>query len=258
VLSSADGQTWESAALISGENTDLRDPKICTTPDGRLMLLAAASWHQKDAPVARQPVVYFSNDASHWGKPAEVGEANYWLWRVTWHGPQALGIGYGVGDRPKEVRLYSTRDGLRYDTVVSSLYQEGYPNESALVFADDTCLCLLRRDDPPHTGLIGTAKAPYHQWQWKPLPVRIGGPQMIRLPDGRLLAAVRLYEGGVRTSLCWIDPEQGGLTEAIDLPSAGDTSYAGMVLHDGILWVSYYSSHEGKTSIYLAQVQITN
>jgi len=65
-----------------------------------------------------------------------------------------------------------------------------------------------------------------------------------------------LYDGGVRTALSWIDPVAGTLTEALKLPSGGDTSYSGMVLHDGKLWMSYYSSHEGKASIYLAQVAI--
>jgi len=27
-------------------------------------------------------------------------------------------------------------------------------------------------------------------------------------------------------------------------------------MHEGLLWVSYYSSHEGKTSIYLAKVRL--
>jgi hypothetical protein len=40
------------------------------------------------------------------------------------------------------------------------------------------------------------------------------------------------------------------------LPSGGDTSYAGMVIHDGLLWLSYYSSHQGKTSIYLARLKV--
>ena len=31
---------------------------------------------------------------------------------------------------------------------------------------------------------------------------------------------------------------------------------AGLVWHAGLLWVSYYSSHEGKTSIYLAKVRL--
>jgi len=29
-----------------------------------------------------------------------------------------------------------------------------------------------------------------------------------------------------------------------------------MVWHDDLLWMSYYSSHEGRSSIYLAQLSI--
>jgi hypothetical protein len=74
------------------------------------------------------------------------------------------------------------------------------------------------------------------------------------LPDGRILAGVRLYDGGARTSLCAIDIERGQLTELLALPSDGDTSYPGLVYHRGLVWMSYYSSHEGRTSIYLAKL----
>ena len=57
-------------------------------------------------------------------------------------------------------------------------------------------------------------------------------------------------------SLLWLDVKTGRLTEFLKLPSGGDCSYPGLVLHEGLLWVSYYSSHEGKTSIYLAKVQL--
>jgi len=40
----------------------------------------------------------------------------------------------------------------------------------------------------------------------------------------------------------------------VELPSGGDTSYPGMVLMDDVLYFSYYSSHEGKTSIYFAEI----
>jgi len=29
-----------------------------------------------------------------------------------------------------------------------------------------------------------------------------------------------------------------------------------MVMRNGLLWISYYSSHEGKTSIYLAKIAL--
>ena len=95
-----------------------------------------------------------------------------------------------------------------------------------------------------------------HAWTWHDLGVPIGGPQIIRLPDGRLVAGVRLYDKKVRTSLGWVDPVAATFREFLSLPSGGDTSYPGLVWHDGLLWVSYYSSHEGKTSIYLAKVKL--
>ena len=36
----------------------------------------------------------------------------------------------------------------------------------------------------------------------------------------------------------------------------GDCSYPGLVFHEGLLYMSYYSSHEGKTSIYLAKIKL--
>ena len=42
----------------------------------------------------------------------------------------------------------------------------------------------------------------------------------------------------------------------LTLTSSGDTSYPGLVWHNGLLWMSYYSSHEGKSAIYLAKIQV--
>ena len=104
--------------------------------------------------------------------------------------------------------------------------------------------------------MLGTAHPPYARWTWRDLGVRIGGPKLLRLPDGRLLVGGRRYDGPVRTSLMRLDPRKGKVTELLALPSGGDTSYPGMVWHDGLLWMSYYASHEGKSSIYLAKITL--
>jgi len=255
VLTSVDGETWESAALITSPNSDLRDAKITVTPAGQLMLCGAEAMHDQSQKT-HQSLAWFSADGYTWTDKHEIGDPNFWLWRVTWHGDQAYGVGYGCGPADRSVRLYSSRDGKTFETLVPNLFSEGYPNETAIVMDGDTAYCLLRRDGTPNTGLIGVARPPYTDWQWQDLGVRIGGPHLIRLPGGRMVAAVRLYDGGARTSLCWLDPEAATLTEFLKLPSGGDTSYAGLVFHDEQLWVSYYSSHEGKTSIYLARVEL--
>jgi hypothetical protein len=254
VITSADGVKWESAALLQSPNSDLRDAKITVTPDGQLMLCGAETLHDKSKHT-HQSLAWFSKDGRVWSEKHEIGDPDFWLWRVTWHQREAYGVGYGCG-KDQSVRLYSSSDGKHFDTLVERLFEEGYPNETSIVFDGDTAYCLLRRDGQPNNGLLGTSQPPYTKWEWKDLGVRIGGPHMIRLADGRFVAAVRMHDNGARTSLAWVEPATGKLTEFLKLPSGGDTSYAGLVFHDGLLWVSYYSSHEGKTSIYLAKVQL--
>ena len=255
VLRSPDGHTWTSAAILRDEKADLRDPKITLAPDGRLMLTAAAAL-APPTETKHQTKVWFSADGKTWTEPVDIGDPNVWLWRVAWHKGKAYGVGYATaGD--KFVRLYASQDGRKFDPLVSTLFNEGYPNEAALVFdSNDRGYCLLRRDGGAPSAKLGTAAPPYTKWEWKDLKAQIGGPQMLLLPDGRFVAGLRLYDGKVRTSVAWVDPQSGQLTEVAKLPSSGDSSYPGMVWHEGELWMSYYSSHEGKSSIYLARVEL--
>lgn len=256
VLSSREGKTWESVALLTSKTADLRDPKLTITPEGKLQLSAAAALHDRSKH-SHQSMVWLSSDGKEWGEPVPVGDPNYWLWRITWHDNKAYGIGYECG-KVKDARLYQSTDGTKFTPLVSPLFSEGYPNEHALVFQPDgSCLCLLRRDGKPNTAQLGTAKPPYKEWSWKDLGVRVGGPSLIRLPNGRLIAVVRLYSPKAHTAVCEIDARAGKLTKLLELPSGGDTSYPGLVWQDDQLWISYYSSHEGKSSIYLAKVRFS-
>jgi len=259
VIKSDTGERWESVGLITIPETDLRDPKLVVTPRKRLMVIAAAATPKPGGGTSHQTMAWQSQDGWQWGEGRPIGEKDFWMWRVAWHGETAYGVGYGTQPENPFVRLYSSRDGINYEVLVPKLAAQGSPNEAAMVFLDDkdqTALCLLRRDEGPRTGLLGTSRPPYKEWTWKDTGKQIGGPALARLPDGRLIAAVRLYDKAARTSLCWVDRASGKLTECLPLPSGGDTSYPGLVLHDGLLWVSYYSTHEGKTSVYLAKVQL--
>lgn len=258
VIASNDGRDWKSLARLALPGADLRDPKISRTPAGKLMIVAAAARdRQPDGNAGHQSMTWFSPDGQNWDGGHDVGDLDYWLWRVIWNPEKAYGVGYGCTPKNKTVRLYGSTDGIRFETLVATLSEGGYPNETGLAFQPDgTMLCLLRRDEGSGSGLLGQSRPPYTTWTWKDLGARIGGPQILILPDGRVVAGVRLYDQKVRTSLAWVDPRAGTLREFLALPSGGDTSYPGLVWHDGLLWVSYYSSHEGKTNIYLAKVKL--
>jgi hypothetical protein len=256
VLASTDGKVWDSAALITSKTMDLRDPKIVVTPKKELMIVAAGAMNDKSKH-SHQSLVWFSKDGKDWGDPAEIGDPDFWLWRVIWHGDSALGIAYPTTKAEKAIRVYRSDDGRKWDRITENAFDKDYPNEAGLVFdSDGKAIALLRRDSGIATAQLGTAKPPYKDWTWRDLGVRIGGPALIRVPDVGLIAVVRLYDKPVRTAVCAVDESAGTLTELVTLPSGGDTSYAGLFWHDGLLWVSYYASHEGKTSVYLAKLKL--
>ncbi|MBC8289688.1 MAG: exo-alpha-sialidase [Planctomycetes bacterium] len=258
VITSPDGEKWESLSLVQSDKFDLRDAKITLTPKGELMLNGAGMI--ADADVRYYSHTWFSSDGGRtWDAGRQIGDPGYWLWRTQWHRGIAYSFGYGTErDRTKRsLRLYRSKDGRQFETHVRKLTAPAGCGEDRILFRKDgTALCLLRHETGDKMAQLGTSKPPYTVWNWRDLNYRIGGPNMIELPDGRILAATRLYAPRARTSLSWLDPEKAKMTEVLTLPSGGDTSYAGLVLHEGLLWVSFYSSHKDRTSIYLAKVRI--
>ncbi len=262
VLISDNGTHWESAATLEDKHADLRDPKLSITPDGRLMMVGGAA-----VPPARNPVtdhysfVSFSKDGKEWTKPQRVLESWQWLWRVTWHKGTAYGVAYAWDPKaPNNAKkytatLYRGADGMKFEKVTE--FNLANATEATLAFDGDTMICLQRRDGSPNTAMLGTSRAPYTDWTWKDLGTYYGGPNFLQLPDGSWWAAGRLIQDGKpQTVVCRLDLKEGTLKPVVTLPSGGDTSYPGLVWHDGQLWVSYYSSHEKKSNIYLARLRL--
>jgi hypothetical protein len=255
VLTSADGETWQSAALLTLAAADLRDPKLSVTPHGQLLLNAGAALPGPSGATHRS-LVWFSTDGREWSDPVAAGEPDEWLWRVTWRLKQAYSIAHSTLET-RSIRLYTSSDGAKFTVHAGNLASPGEPSEASLLFLPNgDAFCLLRREGVAATAALGKARAPYRGWSWTSLKVGIAGPNLIRLPDERIVASGRIIGDTVRTSLCWLDPEAETLTEFLTLPSGGDSGYPGMVFHDGLLWVSYYSSHEGRAMIYLAKVKL--
>lgn len=256
IVRSRDGQEWESAGLLQMDKYDLRDASLSETPDGRLMVLGGATVLGPPRGTTGS-FVSFSDDGAKWTAPQIAVKPGRWLWKATWNDNKVYGVAYGTGGAPKPSALMASDDGTSFETLAPKLLDQGWPTEAALRFDDaGTAWCLHRRDDTPNTAMLGSAAPPYSDWKWRDLGAYLGGPNFTRTPHGEWIAAGRLLDGAARTSVLWLDLERGAMTELVKLPSGGDTSYPGLAWHDDLLWISYYSSHEGRTSIYLAKVKI--
>ncbi len=258
VIRSRDGTRWESAALLSRPGADYRDAKLSVGPDGRLVLAGCSRTWPPKYPKTLQSWVSFSADGSTWAEPVDVIDRDWWLWRITWQD----GIGWGVGyDCRNEVagagstsRLLRTRDAIHFEPV-TTFSAEPRLTEATLRFGPDGRMyCLHRRDTPTHrTALLGRAESPYEKWTWQDSGFYFGGPDAI-LHEGVWYAGGRWLVGSARTVLARVNWELGTLEPCLALPSGGDTSYPGFESVDGELWMTYYSSHEDKTAVYLARI----
>jgi len=251
VIVSSDGQNWKSTALVEQNGVDLRDPKLSEMPDGRLMLMMGGSVYGGSKFGTRAPRVSFSKDGHQWTPPKKLLAEDHWLWRVTWHKGIAYSVSkLGEGRDPRRGMLYRSGDGLDWEWITEFRLPNNTWNasETTLRFMPDGELIALTR---PHW--IGTSKPPYTKWAWTKMKGKIGGPNFIRLPNGELWGAGRQYGKTAKTTLARMTRDS--YDPVLTLPSGGDCSYPGLVWHEGLLWMSYYSSHEGKTSIYLAKIK---
>ena len=282
VIASDDGREWWSVGLLAVEDRDLRDPKLSVTPDGRLMVITGACLYEDRKMKTRDSRVAFSNDGKKWTPLAtmrfkaadEHPTDGHWMWRVSWHKDRAYGVSKLLD--PHRAILFTSKDGIQWQQVtrfaIPDDYHEGrdgkHPTMSTeitvRVLSDNSMLALVRQ------AWIGTSQPPYTDWNWHkvrnakdhppgtPHVCTIGGPNFVEV-RGSLWGSGRRYhrpEGYQFKKTVLAEMTRDHYEPVLELPSGGDTSYAGMVWHDGLLWMSYYSSHEERPSIYLAKIRL--
>lgn len=269
ILRSREGEDWEHVASLKEAEYDLRDPHFSEHPDGRLMVVMGGSvFDEEKKTMELNTRVAFSKDGEQWTPTREVipGE---WLWRVTWHEGTAYGCAYSFSEPLKFnsewiLKLYSSRDGVQWES--RHLFSiPGCPNETTVRFTDEgEMYALVRRETQDRYSWMGRSSAPYKDWEWEKSESRLGGPNFLIRPDGKLWVGARLnreedeQEGNVEGVTCLGEWSGRSFVPSLELPSGGDNSYPGMYLHEDQLWVVYYSSHEGKAKVYLARCGLTN
>jgi hypothetical protein len=264
ILVSDDGTNWKSLALLTKKGYDLRDAKLSVTPDGRLMVVMGGSIYEKAVFKGRETQVSFSDKKMQtFSEPqpvhidASIRSDTDWLWRVTWHRKTGYGVVYQTHpEKEWTAYLIKTVDGIHYQPV-AKLDVTGKPNEATVeILKTGEMRILIRREDGDRNGYLGHSRPPYQVWTWDDIGIRLGGPNIITLPNGKTVIGTRAYEGNTYyTSLFGLN-EQGKAVHLLHLPSGNDNSYPGFLIKGDELWISYYSSHEDKSSIYLAKIPL--
>ena len=264
ILSSRNCRKWESVALLSLKDCDLRDPKLSITPDGRMMVIMGGSYYVDQKLRTSFPQVSFSSDGKTFTDPQATvvniaSSRMHWIWRVTWHGDTGYGVSYFKMDDSEVNRLalLKTTDGIHYD-LVTMLDANDFPNEATVRFLPDGRMAVAIRRDGSKEGdmLWGVSSAPYTQWNLQRTGFKIGGPDVLVLDEDHIVVCGRSYNP--TTTSIWTGTSKGDFRKVMDLPAMGDCSYPGLVRKGRNLIVSYYTSYDernlGKTEIRLAKV----
>ncbi len=255
--SSDNGHTWEEVTRFGFQGEDIRDPKFAVI-GGQLFIYAL-----KNVDFAAEPyatVFSSSADGKTWS-PFETVQPEGWLfWRPktldqrTWYVP-AYWHEHGKS------ALLSSTDGKQWN-IVSQIYEGDRNDETDVEFQPGGSLISTARlefsddylGDQRGATLLSTSVAPYTQWvtHTKSLVTRLDGPALFSY-NGNTYAVGRYQpelawpfaqQGSIlsrkRTALFQVKPD--GLIYLTDLPSAGDTSYAGVVQRGEDLYVDYYTS----------------
>jgi hypothetical protein len=257
------GRSFALQSIIPAVNDrDIRDPHFYQR-DGELFIKAITrlpGLGLRDAGVDSVSIETHSRDGIAWSTPREISPVRWGLWRVI----EVDGVFYSAAYEDGDLRvvLYSSADGLDWQPG-AEIYgvAEDTPLETELVAMPSGRMLGLVRMDGKDAELGGNrgrlrtkvcwALPPYDAWgcPQELEGVRLDGPVAFFWRD-RLFVVARKHlgeDGRKRTALYEITGElEGGpigIVEHAELPSAGDTSYAGVAAIDRHRFVAtWYSS----------------
>jgi hypothetical protein len=257
VRRSRDARAFEALAELRVPGKDIRDPKFAVIGE-RLFLYALTNEGFYATP--SRTVLSTSEDGVDWTPFEPVEPAGWLFWRPktrdgrTWYVP-AYWHEHG------ESVLLRSSDGRAWERV-SRIWRGDANDETDVEFLPDGRLLATARlevtpdslrGNPDAATLLAVAEPPYQTWSYRKSQVtRLDGPALFS-HAGRVFAVARHQPGrrgfltGLgssfarkRTSVYLVTPDR--LVRLSDFPSAGDTSYAGVVLQDGHLYADYYTS----------------
>ena len=297
VIVSDDLVEWKRTGVPVNTTGDDRDPHMVAT-EGRLFLYAGnvtrpdPVQHGDEGPRLIRTVCSFSEDGEAWTEPRQVYRDGYWLWGIGRGNDRFYGLAYGNepaewNRKPTELHLLQSADGLDWERV-SVVTRNG--SEATFRITDAGTMRIAIRGGDDNRFTLASADPPYTDWRLQDMGYVIPAPRLV-VAGGREYVIGRQHvrepggpgkpsgQGGPgvrgdadepgriverRTSIWRV--EEDGVVHVLDLPSGGDTSYAGAVHHDdGALLLSYYSQHEVETgeqhflypaNIYLAKVRL--
>ncbi len=249
VMSSEDGVTWETAAVVRyvepGRYLMRRHekrsryfdyhcfPRLDVVPGKRLSLRIRETTTKPDDDDLQdiydlRKVGWSSADGTEWKYEGALKLINGDS-RTIWHGNAGFAFDFdsGVGDgAAEELWIRRTTDGAAFKLHYTYELPKYAPRRGSLFFVGERAYFLMprygsgRKSKPERVrayvnGELGTSAPPYREWTWKEIDDVICSPHVVHVPGKGTFAVVELRGARRRTSLCKLDVTTGKLTELL-------------------------------------------
>ncbi len=252
VMRLEDGEDWREVFTFQPAK-DSRDPQMVATAEKLYLYSPAMDGKKLDTWLTT------TADGKTWSEAVKVYEPQFILWKPCVHD----GVFYAAAHRKdessngktREVHFVRSADGVTW-TKISTIRGGNWETETTLYFDDKhhaTAFLRQKYGKPP--GQLLEADPPYASWTGRTEGVPDFGGQSVHAFHGTVYLMSRHVEGG-KPGLVIYTYADGRLTPYCQLPAGGDCAYAEAVEEGTHMRVSYYSTHEGATNIYLATVPL--
>ena len=253
VLRSTDGEEWNETLRLDVVQDD-RDPQFLAT-EKRLFLYDPALEGGK-----LTSYVTYTDDGKNWSKPEAIYKPTYIFWKPAIVGDRFYATAHvkSRDGKSRDVHLITSTDGIHWEQV-SKIRGGNWESETTVHFTSPTrVLAFLRQKYGSPQASVLTSEAPFTEWTEKPVPGGHFSGHAAYTFAGQNYFFSRAFDQGRENpqTMIYTFDEQGAMTPYCRLPSGGDCSYPAAVQVGDELLISYYSSHEGSTDIYLARVPL--
>ena len=275
VLRSVDGILWEREATLIVPNVDHQaDPKFLCAGDH---LFVYSPTRNIDNPPGGHTTFGFERlDNGEWSKPFECAPCVFWRakkWRDKY-----FVAAYAWTEKDIAVKLLSSEDGRNWNVVSNILPYETSGNETDLFIEDDKLVAYTRcGEGNNHEMIICTYIPEENRWDTVTTGRLIHAPCVFKVGERTMITGrycsqsdegfrdlrkdwnafnsgddaetekadptrVEAYHHGLRTGIFVMDGTRPRLV--MELLSAGDSSYPGVVEYGDEYLISDYSMHE--------------
>lgn len=252
VLRSADAKKWTEVLRLDVLPDD-RDPQFLATEDRLLLYDPALKGGQLTS------FVTYTDDGKTWSKPQPIYKPTYIFWKPVARGGKFYATAHvkSRDGKARDVHLITSTDGIDWRQV-SQIRGGNWESETTIHFVgDDKIVAFLRQKYGSPQSSILESSAPFTEWKERPTPnLHFSGHAAYTIAGVHYFLS-RTFESGRKNPGVMIYTfTDGKLKPYCRLPTGGDCAYACAVQSGDEMLVSYYSSHEGSTNIYVARVPL--